>query len=79
MWVARQIGQEVGAVDQAEVAELRVLLGEDGGEAGGQQQRDRNQGDELPVPGRRSRKPLGLFDFFDQRDGVARASAGRGR
>ena len=28
-------GEEVGAVDQAEIAELSVLLGEDGGEAGG--------------------------------------------
>ena len=42
-------GEEVGAVDQAEVAEFRVLLGEDRGEAGGEQEGDGNEGDELPV------------------------------
>ena len=49
--------EEVGAVDQAEVAELRVLLGEDGGEAGGEQERDGNQGEQLPVPGGRQGSP----------------------
>ena len=43
--------EEVGAVDQAEVAEPGVLLGEDRGEAGGEQERDGNQGEQLPVPG----------------------------
>ena len=51
MWVATQTAEEVGAVDQAEVAEPGVLLGEDRGEAGGEEQGDRDQRDQLPVPG----------------------------
>ena len=44
---------------------------EDGGEAGGEQEGDRNQGDQLAVPGRASLSdPLALFDVFDQGDGV---------
>ena len=44
-------GEEVGAVDQAEVVEPGVLLGEDRGEAGGEQQGDRDEGEQLPVAG----------------------------
>ena len=44
-------GEEVGAVDQAEVAELGPILGEDGGEARGQEQGDRDQGEQFAVAG----------------------------
>ena len=48
--VGRQAdGEEVGAVDQAEVAEFRVLLGEDRGEAGGEQEGDGNESDQLAI------------------------------
>ena len=43
--------EEVGAVGDAEVAEFRALLGEDRGEAGGQQQRHRDQREQLAVAG----------------------------
>ena len=71
-------GEEVGAVDEAEVAEPGVLLGEDGGEAGGEQEGDRNQGDQLPVPGR-LKEPPGSFRCLRSGRPRPRASAGRGR
>ena len=49
--------QKVGAVDEAEVAELFVLLRKDGGEARGEQGGDGNQGQELPVPSASQRSP----------------------
>src|SRR5260221_6151215 len=42
--------EEVGAVDETEIAETGVLLGEPRGEPGAEQERDRDQGEELPVP-----------------------------
>ena len=49
--------EKVGAVDQAEVAEPRVLLGKDRGETGGEEQRDGDQGGQLAVAGRAHQIP----------------------
>ena len=77
--------EEVGAVDEAEVAEPRVLLGEDGGEAGGEQQGHRDQRQQLPVRaptvtcGASSRDPLARFRCPRPARRRRRASADRGR
>ncbi len=42
--------EEVGAVDEAGIAEADVLLGEDSGEPGAEQEGDGHQGDQLAVP-----------------------------
>ena len=71
--------EEVGAVDEAEVAEAGVLLGEDRGEAGAEQQGDRDQGDELPVPGAYLKALPGCVRCLRSARPRPRASGGRGR
>ena len=61
MWVARQTREEVGAVDQAEVAELvRVSWAKTAAKPGGEQERDRDQGEQLAVAGARLFSPVAL-------------------